>query len=186
MLHDRCPPFVESGLAKHGFPPCGCGSSHTPHYAARREVHHLLFKKPPLVSGPPCGRQDTLSPLRPSCAPCVPSRLRHGRTTRYGWGAPPDPTRTFTLPETPRFAWRDTARPELQPEVGARHARTLLAVSFRVEPVVTHPAPPQTRTCAMNAYGSSVTRVSAPLWRITLLPCTASQMRWTILGMGRV
>ena len=28
----------------------GCGSSHTPQYAPRREVHHLLFKKPPLVS----------------------------------------------------------------------------------------------------------------------------------------
>ena len=41
---------------------------------------------------------------------------------------------------------------------------------FRVEPMVTQPAPPQTRTCAINAYGSSVTRVSAPLWRITLLP----------------
>src|SRR5262249_47444999 len=25
----------------------------------------------------------------------------------------------------------------------------------RVEPMVTHPAPPQTRTCAINAYGSS-------------------------------
>ena len=56
---------------------------------------------------------------------------------------------------------------------------------FRVEPVVTHPAPPQTRTCAMNASGSSVTRVSAPLWRITVLPCMASQRRWTILGRGR-
>jgi hypothetical protein len=43
--------LVETGLAKHGFPPFGCGSSHTPQYAARREVHHLLFKKPPLVRG---------------------------------------------------------------------------------------------------------------------------------------
>ena len=25
----------------------------------------------------------------------------------------------------------------------------------RVEPMVTHPAPPQTRTCAIHAYGSS-------------------------------
>ena len=49
----------------------------------------------------------------------------------------------------------------------------LLAVAFRVEPVVTQPAPPQTRTCAINASGSSVTRVSARLWRITVLPCMA-------------
>src|SRR5712692_4965670 len=32
----------------------------------------------------------------------------------------------------------------------------------RVEPVVTHPAPPQTRTCAMHAYGSS-SRAAAAL-----------------------
>src|SRR5882672_9430210 len=49
----------------------------------------------------------------------------------------------------------------------------LLGVGFRVEPVVAHPAPPQTRTCAMNAYGSSGARVSALLWRITVLPCMA-------------
>ena len=61
-----------------------------------------------------------------------------------------------------------------------------VGVGFRVEPVVTHPAPPQTRTCAMNAYGSSVTRASALLWRITVLPCMANQMVWTILGMGRI
>ena len=37
---------------------------------------------------------------------------------------------------------------------------------FRVEPVVTQPAPPQTRTCAMNASGSSVTSLWARGWRI--------------------
>src|SRR5438128_2752001 len=63
--------------------------------------------------------------------------------------------------------------------------RPLGAVGFRVEPMVTQSAPPQTRTCAMNAYGSSVTRVSAPLWRITVLPGTATQILWTILGVGR-
>ena len=46
--------------------------------------------------------------------------------------------------------------------------------------------PPQTRTCAINASGSSVARASAPLWRITVLPCRARQMLWTILGMGRI
>jgi hypothetical protein len=37
----------------------------------------------------------------------------------------------------------------------------------------------------MNAYGSSVPRVSAPLWRITVLPGTANQIWWMILGVGR-
>ena len=41
-----------------------------------------------------------------------------------------------------------------------RTERRLSAVTCRVEPVVTHPAPPQTRTCAMHAYGSS-SRVAA-------------------------
>ncbi len=42
-----------------------------------------------------------------------------------------------------------------------RQAR-LAAVACRVEPMVTHPAPPQTRTCAMNAYGSSGTAFCYP------------------------
>ncbi len=58
-------------------------------------------------------------------------------------------------------------------EAAATQERRLYAVAFRVEPVVTQPAPPQTRTCAMNASGSSVARVAAPLWRITVLPCMA-------------
>jgi hypothetical protein len=74
---------------------------------------------------------------------------------------------------------------EPRPAAAARNERRLLGVGFRVEPVVTQPAPPQTRTCAMNAYGSSVTRVSGPLWRITLLPCKLDQLLWTILGMGK-
>ena len=41
----------------------------------------------------------------------------------------------------------------------------LLAVACRVEPMVTHPAPPQTRTCAMNAYGSS-SRATAALYTV--------------------
>src|SRR5438034_11515141 len=79
---------------------------------------------------------------------------------------------------------RPNAAPQPLPEAGAE--RTLEAVGFRVEPAVTQPAPPQTRTCAINAYGSSVTRVSAPLWRITVLPGTANQILWTILGVGRI
>ena len=68
----------------------------------------------------------------------------------------------------------------------ATQEQRLWAVGFRVEPVVTQPAPPQTRTCAIHAYGSSVTRASAPLWRITVLPGTASQILWTILGVGSI
>src|SRR5712692_5566061 len=49
-----------------------------------------------------------------------------------------------------------------------RTERRLLAVACRVEPVVTHPAPPQTRTCAINAYGSS-SRAAAARARIPLL-----------------
>src|SRR5712692_3708880 len=60
------------------------------------------------------------------------------------------------------------------PIAEARNERRLSAVAFRVEPVVTQPAPPQTRTCAMHASGSSVARVAAPLWRITVLPCMAT------------
>ena len=38
----------------------------------------------------------------------------------------------------------------------------------RVEPVVAHPAPPQTRTCAIHAYGSS-SKAAAARARIPLL-----------------
>jgi hypothetical protein len=37
------------------------------------------------------------------------SRLRPGRTTRYGWVARPYSTGTFTREETPSFPWRDNA-----------------------------------------------------------------------------
>src|SRR5215510_6411975 len=138
--------------------------------------------------------QGARSPRRPpgyavSASPlwfAVFPRLRLGRQTRYGWGASPDPPGTCTLPEMPSFSWRDNAGPQARWAAGARHEQTLAAVAFRVEPVVTQPAPPQTRTCAMNASGSSVTSLSARGWRITVLPCMASQMWWTILGMGRI
>src|SRR6266702_2361084 len=65
------------------------------------------------------------------------------------------------------------AGPQPRLAADARHERRLEGVGFRVEPVVTQPAPPQTRTCAMNVSGSSVARVAAPLWRITVLPCMA-------------
>jgi hypothetical protein len=46
MRHDRCPPWVETGLAKHGFPPRGCRALHTPQYAGWREVTVSDFQKP--------------------------------------------------------------------------------------------------------------------------------------------
>ena len=61
------------------------------------------------VRGHPCGLQDTLSTLRPSCSSCVRPRLRHGRKTRDGWVATPYPTGIFTLLETPSLSWRDNA-----------------------------------------------------------------------------
>src|SRR5262245_34615210 len=67
--------------------------------------------------GSPCGLQDALSTLRPSCSPL--SRLRHGRKTRYGWVAHPYPTRTFTLQETPSLSWRDNAGRQARLEAAA-------------------------------------------------------------------
>jgi hypothetical protein len=85
-------------------------------------------------------------------------------------------------------SWTSGVRRALATDAPRHPSRTAAkrssCVGFRVEPVVTHPAPPQTRTCAIHAYGSSVARVSARLWRITVLPCTANQMLWTILGVG--
>jgi hypothetical protein len=79
--------------------------------------------------GSPCGLQDTLSTLRPSCSPRVQPRLRHGRKTRYGWVARPYPTGTFTLQETPSLSWRDNAGRQARRAAGARHERTLAAVA---------------------------------------------------------
>ena len=48
----------------------------------------------------------------------------------------------------------------------------------RVEPMVTHPAPPQTRTCAIHAYGSSgrasATRGYCPVGGVTRLASSES------------
>src|SRR5882762_7424532 len=58
--------------------------------------------------------------------------------------------------------WMPNATLQAPPIAGATEERTLLAVACRVEPMVTHPAPPQTRTCAMHAYGSSSRASAAP------------------------
>jgi len=54
------------------------------------------------------------------------------------------------------------------PQVRYGLSLLLLEVFCRVEPMVTHPAPPQTRTCAIHAYGSSSKAASARA-RISLL-----------------
>ena len=46
-----------------------------------------------------------------------------------------------------------TSRPTVG--FGFTQNRNMAALRCRVEPAVTQPAPPQTRTCAINAYGSS-------------------------------
>src|SRR5262245_56848116 len=53
-----------------------------------------------------------------------------------------------------------------QARLAAGAQRRLAAVACRVEPVLTHPAPPQTRTCAIHAYGSS-NRATAALMQST-------------------
>src|SRR5262249_50417657 len=83
------------------------------------------------VRGHPCGLQDSVSTLRPSCSPRVPPRLRHGRKTRYGWVARPYPTGTCTLQETPSFSWRENARFQVCSIAGARHEQRLLSVACK-------------------------------------------------------
>src|SRR5262249_43614038 len=59
MCCDSTKPLVETGLAKHSFPPCGCGLLRIPQYAARREAMSHV-KNPPLMS--PGGRGGTRLP----------------------------------------------------------------------------------------------------------------------------
>jgi hypothetical protein len=66
---------------------------------------------------------------------------------RYGFGA-----------LTPEYCGDLSSYVDVKPCSGH-----LTSIPCRVEPVVSRPAPPQIRTCAINASGSSVTRVSAPL-----------------------
>ena len=58
--------------------------------------------------GSPYSLQDSLSTLHLDCSPHS-ARLRLRRKTRYGWMASPFPTGTFTLQDSPSFAWRETA-----------------------------------------------------------------------------
>ena len=79
----------------------------------------------------PGGRVVPAGAFKPSASAtslfdAVPA-LRHGRKTRYGWGATPYPTGTFTLQETPSFSWRENAGP--QPRLKAAAERTLEGVA---------------------------------------------------------
>jgi len=77
------------------------------------------------------------SPLRSTWCPVDASTASFGLyllrscNTRYEWLVRPYSAGTCTLQETPSFAWRTNARPELLPEAEARHGRTLEAVSSR-------------------------------------------------------
>jgi hypothetical protein len=68
--------------------------------------------------GLPCGLQDSLPTLNPSCSlPKNAKQLRHGSKARYGWVANPYrkpllsflPAGTFTLQDTPSLPRRDLA-----------------------------------------------------------------------------
>ena len=63
------------------------------------------------------------------------------------------------------------------PIAEARNEHRLLAVACRVEPMVTHPAPPQTRTCAINAYGSSSRAAAAPVQSTGLAGVTVGERK---------
>src|SRR5713101_6343974 len=86
MCFDSPEPLVETGLAKHGFPPCGCGSSHTPQYAARREVISSHFQKtspckgpsPAITSWTPHARGNLMDDV---CTAAITSCHAHTRNT---------------------------------------------------------------------------------------------------------
>ena len=74
---------------------------------------------------------------------------------RLAWGR--RPWSAFSPPRArkQRCAQQPNAGRQARLKARATQERRLEAVACRVEPVVTHPAPPQTRTGAMHAYGSS-------------------------------
>src|SRR5262249_33762501 len=75
MLHDSRPPLVETSLAKHGFPPCGCGLLHIPQYAVGREVISPEFQK--------------TSPCKEEAPP--PKRRRAWQAQNFRGSPPPAP-----------------------------------------------------------------------------------------------
>jgi hypothetical protein len=77
MCFDSREPLVETGLAKHGFPPCGCGFCNFPQPATRREAMSLL-KKPPLM------RRGVPPQLFRRAAPRPSKSLRLSHKSRCG------------------------------------------------------------------------------------------------------
>jgi hypothetical protein len=65
--------------------------------------------------GLPCGLRGALCTLH-LCRSAF--SLRHRCPTRYGWLVRPCPVGTFTLQETPSFAWRTNASAQPLPEAG--------------------------------------------------------------------
>src|SRR5712692_7104799 len=77
----------------------------------------------------PYGLHGSLCTLR--MLRSILSYLLHIRNTRYGWVASPYPARSFTLQETPSFAWRTNATLQAPPIAAARHERKLSAVACK-------------------------------------------------------
>src|SRR5712692_852807 len=85
----------------------------------------------------PYGLHGSLCTLR--MLRSILSYLLHIRNTRYGWVASPYPARSFTLQETPSFAWRTNAyasgAPDSRSDGGAE------AIGRRLQAIVERSAP---------------------------------------------
>ena len=129
-LSSGMPRPVDSGGPSHPRPRgCSCvafGARSNPSASATS-----VFRSCTSPSGAhPYGLRDSLSTLRPSCSPwCPPGSAMDARLDTGGWLALT--RQRLTLQDTPSFSWRDNAGAQLLPEAGARHERTLEAVSSR-------------------------------------------------------
>jgi len=85
-------------------------------------------------------------------------RVRRLCTGRYL----PAHLRRILLMEQQVWSLQRDRRSTLRPRVAADNQPCDLVSQGRVEPMVAHPAPPQTRTCAMHASGSSSRAAAAP------------------------
>ena len=77
----------------------------------------------------------------------VSPRFRHGRKTRYGWVANPYPTGTFTLQETPSFAWRENG--VRYPLVGGTRKRHFDGTNFKPRKLPENAQTPTSRVHAV-------------------------------------
>src|SRR5712691_7703728 len=103
----------------------------------------------------PCGLHGSLCTLR--MLRSVLSYLLHIRNTRYGWVASPYPARSFTLQETPSFAWRTNATLQARAtryRPTPAHKRTLWPVACKRLILIEAPSP---------AYRRGMLRVAKPV-----------------------